>query len=396
MKQRTRVLLSVSLGCLLLVTAVVAGRWVYAASPGWRFFDIEFHPSWSEEERAAILRLDEKLRGEYETLYSFLDDVSWAELAAETRAHMAETVRLLEDVAACGRGDVYGRDGCQPAWYAAWMNEGLLVKSLVQRGANPNKPYRLPGLAADAPLLESDVLCAVVSHAGCSSREMSEMDAKEALELAEWLLSNGADWRKSPQARLAPCVVMGAMNSHEEDAAAAAELATRMCIRMKGLPDDWMSSLVSALMNQRHVSGLPYLRRLEAAGLLPGRVLETDDGSVLRFLHISHPYAEENLRWLLDEMKLDVNYRGMTPPEPVRSAAGEEAAYEFRRMYPLSSILRYKIAPKSAAERARCLACLELLLQRGARYCRADFGEKNIPGIRELLDKYPEQEEKQP
>ena len=59
MKQRTRVLLSVSLACLLLVTAVVAGRWVYAASPGWRFFDIEFHPSWSEEERAAILRLDE-------------------------------------------------------------------------------------------------------------------------------------------------------------------------------------------------------------------------------------------------------------------------------------------------------------------------------------------------
>jgi len=33
-------------------------------------------------------------------------------------------------------------------------------------------------------------------------------------------------------------------------------------------------------------------------------------------------------------------------------------------------------------------------LQRGARYCRADFGELGIPGILELLDKYPEQEEK--
>ncbi len=65
-----------------------------------------------------------------------------------------------------------------------------------------------------------------------------------------------------------------------------------------------------------------------------------------------------------------------------------------RRMYPLSFILRYMILPDSEAERERVLKCLEMLLQRGARYCRADFGELNIPGILELLDKYPEQEEK--
>lgn len=100
-------------------------------------------------------------------------------------------------------------------------------------------------------------------------------------------------------------------------------------------------------------------------------------------------------------MKLNVNHKGVVPPDPSRRADEDDMVYEFRlrehrkqnrRMYPLSFILRYMILPDSEAERV--LKCLEMLLQRGARYCRADFGELSIPGILELLDKYPEQEEK--
>lgn len=66
MKKRTRILLSVVLAGLLLPVAV--GLWVYDASMGRRFVDMEFHPSWSEPERAAIRRLDKKLRAKYDEL----------------------------------------------------------------------------------------------------------------------------------------------------------------------------------------------------------------------------------------------------------------------------------------------------------------------------------------
>lgn len=403
MKKRTRTLLSVILACLLLPTSVVVGHWVYDASPGWRFIDIKFHSSWSEPERAAIRRLDEKLRAKYAELGSFEDLVSFGEALTESRRRITEAVQLLEEVAVCGRGDVYGTNGFQPAWYAAWMGEPLLVKALVQRGADPNNPCLFPDLFDPTSILRSDVLCAVVMHGEYSAADELQLGAEDALELTEWLLVNGADWRKSPQEMLSSCVVAGATTMSEKDSEFAAELSTRMCIRMNGLPDDKMYALVSVLMNRSRGCSLPYLHRLAAAGLLPRRVLERDEGSVLCFLRPGNPYAAEYLRWLLDDMKLDVNYKGIVPPAPVRRAGEDDFVYEFRlrehqeknhRMYPLSFMLRYTIAPKDEAERERILKCLECLLQRGARYCRADFGEKNIPGIRELLGKYPEQEEK--
>lgn len=403
MKRRTRILLSVILTCLLLPVTVAVGLWVYDASPGWRFVDMEFHPSWSEPERAAIRRLDKKLRAKYDELGFFMDLVTPAEPLSEGRRQIAEAVQLLETAAACGRGDVYGRNGCQPAWYAAWMDEPLLVKALVQRGADPNKPYLFPAYLDPSSLIRSDVLCAVVMHGGYSAADELHLGAKEALELTEWLLANGADWRKSSSDMLSSCVVTGVMTMHEKDSDFAAELAVRMCIRMNGLPDDKMNALVSVLMNRSEGCSLPYLHRLSAAGLLPRRVLEREVGSVLCFLRPGNPYAVEYLRWLLDDMKLNVNHKGVVSPDPSRRADEDDMVYEFRlrehrkqnrRMYPLSFILRYMILPDSEAERERVLKCLEMLLQRGARYCRADFGELNIPGILELLNKYPEQEEK--
>lgn len=381
MKKRARIILW-TLFCLLgSVILFGAGVWVYADSWRWRFCDLAFHESWSPEERAAIIRVDEQLRRPYLLELSDL----W-ELVPYVHEYCAQAVSVLEEVAATGRGDVYGNNGLQTAWYAAMLGEGELVKSLVRRGADPNLPFvvslriPLPDKLTEENSTKETLLCAVVAH-GFLYYKAPHLSSSDALELTEWLLENGADWRKCSPKMLSSCVAIGVLVSsgaEDDEVAPAMELAVRMACRM-GRLQRHTDVLIRMLMNEKQVSGLPYLRRLTEAGVVRHADLEGENGSMLSKVEVCRPHAEEMLRWLLDEWKLNPNFR----PADLQDAS--KVGWED---YPLTQMLRDLEVPQDAETTARALRCVELLLQRGAKWNGRVWPWNGNPALRELLEKY--------
>ncbi len=141
---------------------------------------LSFHESWSEQQRAALLRMycmlridvpatmahtfalaeamEEMVEAHVADNFRDWDEAEFERMYQEARKQcpprvyitsqmvIAPWLELLKETAATGRGDVYGKDGASLAWLAVRLCMPDMVKELVRRGADPNQKYIPPGM----------------------------------------------------------------------------------------------------------------------------------------------------------------------------------------------------------------------------------------------------------
>lgn len=188
-----------------------------------------FHASWSRQQRADLLEIDNAMR--YSAIFNTM-----AAIAAEADAPSVEERALynlsaswliwrgrrfakparwaLHEAISTGRGDVYTESGIPVAYFALRLHKMELVKALVERGCNPNAPYISWSAAEsiDKPgtLAVSNLL--VDSLTGEYFEMTGYLSPATRLELLNFLEQHGADTKQIPNARdaalnaLLPCL----------------------------------------------------------------------------------------------------------------------------------------------------------------------------------------------
>lgn len=188
-----------------------------------------FHASWSQQQRADLLEIDNAMR--YSAIFNAM-----AAVAAEADAPSVERRALynlsaswliwrgrrfakparhaLHEAISTGRGDVYTESGIPVAYFALRLHKVELVKALVERGCNPNAPYiswsaaesiDKPGTLAVGNLLVDSLTGEYIEMTGY-------LIPATRLELLDFLEQHGADTKQIPNARdaalnaLLPCL----------------------------------------------------------------------------------------------------------------------------------------------------------------------------------------------
>lgn len=188
-----------------------------------------FHASWSPQQQADLLEMDNTMR--YNATFNAMAAVATEADAPSVeeralynlssswliwRSHrFAKPARLaLHEAIATGRGDVYTESGIPVAYFALRLHKVELVKALVERGCNPNAPYvswtaaeslDKPGTQAVGNLLVDSLL-------GENMEMTGYLSPATRLELLDFLEQHGADVKQIPNARdaatyaLIPCL----------------------------------------------------------------------------------------------------------------------------------------------------------------------------------------------
>lgn len=217
---------------LLAVNVLLVAGWIGFGywCTGWqRTEPPAFHASWSPQQRAELLEIDNAMR--YNAMFNALATVAaesggpgveervrhsrWATWIAWRGRQFAKPARqALHEVIATGRGDVYTESGIPVAYFALWFHKVELVKALVERGCNPNVPYVTWTAAdrADAPGTPVASNLLVDALMGEYFEMTGYLSPATRLELLNFLEQHGADVRLIPCARsaatyaLVPCL----------------------------------------------------------------------------------------------------------------------------------------------------------------------------------------------
>ena len=146
-------------GVLLLVWVTLMGIHAYFFS--WRYFSApSFHESWSEQQRADLLAMDEELRHNtklaavpvvYEVenmghslvplLNNWLGERNVASVALNYREFVAPARQALHEAIRTGRGDIFTLRGEPLAAWALRLRKPELFLELVKRGADVNREF---------------------------------------------------------------------------------------------------------------------------------------------------------------------------------------------------------------------------------------------------------------
>ena len=374
---------------------------------------LTFHESWSEQQRAALLRMYCMLRidvpatmADTFALVEAMEDVL-AELVADNfrdwdeaefermyqearkqcppgvaiagQMAIAPWLELLKETAATGRGDVYGKDGSSLAWLAVRLGMPDMVKELVRRGADPNQKYIPAGMEGALISIQEDLLSTIVMHSPlCQSADMSPQVRKE---LVDWLLANGADPNKSHAPTLLLYCSVGA-GIHQSTLCAEPILLKLESIEpaeqwklamhlLRYVPDN------GALFEKLHNKGLLQVQNMH----LYGNILS--DICKMLFDTETTPDIPQKMHLLL---ALGLNPNSM--PELLDKADFEsEEAFEkymepfedYPPLHPLTSILYHMDDNEDVS-----LQCLEMLLKAGAT---TDVYESELPDNPQLREK---------
>ncbi len=115
----------------------------------------------------------------------------------------------------------------------------------------------------------------------------------------------------------------GAADSTAGEAEVSLELSVLMCRLMGGFSETSAFFYGDLLINESRCNPLPYLRQLVAEDCLTCREGEARYGSLLSRVRTESPYAEDVLRWLLAELRLQHGARGeVLPPHLVAEHPG--------------------------------------------------------------------------
>ena len=226
---KARELLLLAVNILLVAGWVGFGYWC----TGWqRTEPPAFHSSWSQQQRADLLEIDNAMR--YNAWFNVLAahaaelggprmdereaSLLWSSslwLGWRCRRFAGPARRALHEVMATGRGDVYTESGIPVAYFALWLHKVQLVKALVERGCDPNTPY-VAWIAADCidapgtPVVGNLLVDAL--HSEYFEMQNSLLSPATRLELLDFLEQHGADIQLIPCARnaalnaLLPCL----------------------------------------------------------------------------------------------------------------------------------------------------------------------------------------------
>lgn len=187
------------------------------------------HESWSAEQRAELLALDMQLRTD-----KALAGVAWMsrdedemrleknlwnlitagpQLLLAWRDLIAPAQTALHEVIASGKGDVCTDKGLPVAYIALKCNKIELVKELVRRGADPNKPYLgwIPPYLSDDP--RTNLLADVLE--GTAYDTTPTLDKTEKEELLRFMQEHGADICKIPNQHFAGLLTITAIPADE-------------------------------------------------------------------------------------------------------------------------------------------------------------------------------------
>ncbi len=378
---------------------------------------LTFHESWSEQQRADLLRMYCMLRIDVpataadsaalmESMVNMVADhmadnfSEWDEAEFE-RLYQAERkkyppeftlfcqtviepwLKLLRETAATGRGDVYGKDGASLAWLAVRLCMPDMVKELVRRGADPNQKYIPPAMEGARISIQEDLLSTIVMHSPlCQSADMSPQVRKE---LVDWLLANGADPNKSHAPTLLSYCSWGVglhrstlcaepilLKLESIEPAAQKELAVHL---LRYVPDN------GALFEKLHNKGLLQLQNMH----LYGNIL-SDLGNMLSDTETT-PDISQKMHLLLT---LGINPNAMPEVLSQNDFESEEAFEEYTDQFeeyppehPLRSIF-YSLLDNEDANGDLPLQCLEMLLKAGAT---TEFYESELPDTPRLREK---------
>lgn len=184
---------------LLMLLALLAGAcWLW--SWRWGGKELEFHESWTAEERAALVAFDSYLRGEYIEdcfMYEYMDIPQVGKVIF--RAYMKKQVAAplcgqLQQIVRQGDARLPGVDlffcrGMTPAIVAAQTGQFPALKALVQHGADPNACLLI---VSEDKSIEAETPLTPLLAGNFSDLDM-QIPWSERREVAEFLLARGAD-----------------------------------------------------------------------------------------------------------------------------------------------------------------------------------------------------------
>lgn len=377
---------------------------------------LTFHESWSEQQRADLLRMYCMLlidvptaMDDFPALVEAMEDMVEAHVADNFRdwdeaeferlyreaskkcspkywlfmqRAVSPWLELLKETAATGRGDVYGKDGSSLAWLAVRLGMPDMVKELVRRGTDPNHPYCVSngGLGEIASMeVQEDLLTAVVAQDPlCVSAEISPQTSKELLD---WLLANGADPNKSHAPTLLLCC------SKEMFWNRSVLCSEPILLLLESLPPVQQRMLINHLLQAVPDNGA-LLEKLHNKGLLQLQDMHLY-GNILSDLKDAEltPDIPQKMQLLLN---LGVDPNAMPEILEQDDFESEDAfdAYtdqfcSYPPLHPLRSIF-YLLLDNEDGNVDMPLQCLEMLLKAGAT---TDIYESELPDNPQLREK---------
>ncbi len=287
---------------------------------------------------------------------------------------------LLSKTAASGRGDIYNKDGLSLAWVAVRLGKTEMVKELVRRGADPNRPYCVRAQGFD---IQESLLGAVAaqSHLGAELR----MTPEQAEELVRWLLDNGADPNKCQLKTLGLCCQLEMRIHHR---ATCTEL---ILSHMNTLPEHMQCTLAASLLGCVPNSWATF-EKLYNQGIFTRQGMEEVESVLCGFMQNytdDHPQKLENL------LKLGLNPNYAPEAREEDDFESEKAFDEYTDLftcYPPQRPLIHTLLAISAYEDEQeyvsvYMQCLEIMLRAGAT---AEVKEHMLPENTELRNRITE------
>lgn len=369
--------------------------------------ELTFHESWSAQQRTELQHMYDLLGNEVpnnlisqqdsaadvvnEVISGLVDTPTQTDKPGEedspslmdrisARLALSTWRTLLRKTAASGRGDIYNTDGLSLAWIAARLGKTEMVKELVRRGADPNRPYCVRAQGFD---IQESLLGAVAaqSHLG----EELRMTPEQAEELVHWLLDNGADPNKCQLKSLGLCCQLEMRIHHR---ATCTEL---ILSRMNTLHEHMQCTLAATLLGCVPNSWDTF-EKLYNQGIFTRQGMEEVESVLCGFMQNytdDHPQKLENL------LKLGLNPNYAPEAREEDDFESEEAFDEYTDLftsYPpqrplihtLLAISTYEDEPEYISA---YMQCLEILLRAGAT---AEVKEHMLPENTELRNRITE------
>ena len=380
-------------------------------------YNISFHESWTEQQRADMLHMYKLLSVDvpqeilgmaamYDAIeLDAVEAMSAQDIAdalankieenrqrIEQGASMAEKIaartatypfrQLLKKTAAAGHGNISNKDGCTLAWIAIRLGKPEMVKELVRRGADPNAQLIMEDYILQPSPASEDLLCAIVGQSPMC--ESAGMTPEQYLELLQWMLENGADPNKSHPAMLSLCCQME-MAIHHSCTCTAIILD-----KLNSIPAECQEELARTMLEAVPESWSTF-EHLFRKGLLTQEGIEYNESIFFALGMDAHADTPEKMEKLI-ALGFDPNY---IPSQRKREEfASEEEYVDYMAEYcgdtpPLMhmiddlAMLRELEEDPQTALQIR-LQCLEVLLRHGAT---AELSESDLPRDEEARTK---------
>ena len=401
---------------LLLLLLLAAGGfawWLW----GWQVGGLRFHESWSPEQRAELQalydyhvkgmvwdylsmlekwdetlgdikdsphkeRYDEMIKQAFFPLHDFPVFIQYIDLSIGFRPVCIRMDEVLRHVAATGRADYYCADNnLSAAYIAARCGKLDLVKELVLRGNDPNRPLLiLPEKADDEDALRFEtVFQAAIACVPYFNGEVPPL--AQRLELLEWLLAHGADINA---------------NARQGQENLSLHIATIACMRENDqLPPEQRGLLLLWLLDHGlqveadinihtqladcHPSLLPRI----VEKVYPGSPTPEQKARILRtFLENRVLYKAAKVRWALEVLGADPLLPIMREESDEEDTGGRESpAIQIAVQY--FSFVHEPLDAEDEADFAEHLQALDLLLARGCKPERPGRATPKAPALRE-------------